>query len=85
MQDNPRQIEGLAVEETDEGYIIYEPEKDRVHYLNATAALILELCNGTNSIAEIANLVQEAYHLPDTPAQTVQDTLTQMRDEGLLQ
>jgi hypothetical protein len=84
MQANPTQIEGLDVERTDDGYIIYEPDKDRVHFLNATAALILELCNGTNSMAEIADLVQEAFGLAEAPAQIVQETLTQMKDEGLL-
>jgi len=84
VYENPKHIEGLDVEETDEGYIIYEPDKDRVHFLNPTAALILELCTGTNSIAGIAGLVQEAYSLPEPPAQAVQDVLTQMKDEGLL-
>jgi Coenzyme PQQ synthesis protein D (PqqD) len=84
MQENPKQIAGLDVDETEEGYIIYEPDKDRVHYLNPTAALILELCNGTNSVVGIAELVQEAYALAEPPTQTVQDVLIQMKDEGLL-
>ncbi len=85
MPENPKQIAGLDVEETDEGYIIYEPDRDRVHFLNATAALILELCNGENSVVEIADLVQQAFELPDAPMQAVKDVLTQMGDEGLLQ
>ena len=84
MQENPKQIDGLDVDQTDEGYIIYEPDRDRVHYLNATAALILELCNGTNSAAGIAELVREAFDLAEPPTQTVQDVLAQMKDEGLL-
>jgi Coenzyme PQQ synthesis protein D (PqqD) len=84
MQKNPQQIEGLDIEETDEGYIIYEPDRDRVHFLNSTAALILELCNGMNSIDGIAGLVQETFHLADPPTQAVQEVLTQMKDEGLL-
>jgi len=85
MQENPKQIVGLDIDQTDEGYIIYEPDNDRVHYLNPTAALILELCNGTNSVTGIAELLQHAYKLPELPMQTVQDVLTQMKDEGLLQ
>ena len=84
MQENPKQIDGLDVEQTDDGYIIYEPDKDRVHFLNPTAALILELCTGTNSIGGIADLVQEAYELPAAPTELVQNVLTQMMDEGLL-
>jgi hypothetical protein len=84
VHENPQHIQGLDIEETDEGHIIYEPDKDRVHFLNPTAALILELCTGANSIAGIAELLQEAYNLPEPPAQAVHDVLTQMKDEGLL-
>ena len=84
MQENPKRIEGLDIDEADEGYIIYEPDKDRVHYLNPTAAAILELCNGTNSSAVIAELLQQAYHLAEPPTESVQQLLTQMKDEGLL-
>ena len=84
MQENPKHIEGLDIEQTEDGYVIYEPDKDRVHYLNPTAALILELCNGTNSTSAITELVQEAYSLPEAPTQAVEDAITQMKDEGLL-
>lgn len=84
MAENPKKIEGLDVEETDDGYMIYEPEKDRVHYLNPSAALILELCTGANTTAAIVELVQQAYGLTEPPVDDVQAVLTQMKDEGLL-
>ena len=84
MQEKPKHIDGLDIEQTEDGYIIYEADKDRVHYLNPTAALILELCNGSNSIDAISELVQEAFHLPEAPEQVVRETITQMTGEGLL-
>jgi len=84
MRENPTRIDGLDMDETEDGYIIYEPEKDRVHYLNASAAAILELCNGANSSSAIAELLQQAYQLPEPPLEMVEGVLTQMKDEGLL-
>ena len=85
MDKNPQRIEGLDLDETDDGYVIYEPGKDRVHYLNPTAALVLELCNGTNTATGIVELVQQAYGLGEPPAESVEALLTQMKDEGLLE
>ena len=85
MDENPKKIEGLDLDETDEGYVIYEPGKDRVHYLNPTAALILEFCDGTNTAAGIVALVQQAYGLDESPGEVVRAVLTQMKDEGLLE
>jgi predicted TPR repeat methyltransferase len=38
------------------GYLAYDPAVDRVHELNATGALIAELCDGSRSVAEIRAL-----------------------------
>jgi hypothetical protein len=81
---NPRQIDGLDLSPADDGYIIYQPEQDRVHFLNPTAVLILELCNGRNSPEEIVELVKQAYALPDAPVEVVRQALTQLTAEGLL-
>ena len=84
MEEYPKRIAGLDLDETDEGYVIYEPDKDRVHYLNPSAALILEFCNGTNTSTTIVELVQQAYDLAEPPREAVQALLAQMKDEGLL-
>lgn len=80
----PRQKDGLDISPADDGYIIYEPEQDRVHYLNATAVLILELCDGTNSAADMAELLREAYGLPAAPTGEVLSALAAMQQEELL-
>jgi hypothetical protein len=84
MDQYPKRIEGLDIEEAKEGYMIFETERDRVHYLNPSAALILELCTGANTVAGIADLVQEAYGLAEPPAEVVRVALKQMKEEGLL-
>jgi hypothetical protein len=82
---NPKHIDGLDFSPADDGYIIYQPEQNRVYFLNPTAALILEFCNGRNSPAEIIDLVKQAYGLTDAPAEDVRQALAQLAAEGLLQ
>ena len=81
---NPKSVDGLDISPAEDGYIIYQPELDRVHFMNATAVLILELCNGKNSEAEIVDLIKEGCGLEENPADAVRQTLAKMRAEGLL-
>jgi hypothetical protein len=84
MATSPRRVENLDINPAEDGFIIYQPELDRVHFLNPTAVLILELCDGSRSVAEIQGLVQEAYGLPEAPVQAVDEALEKMKNEGLL-
>ena len=84
LTGNPKHVDRLDISPADDGYIIYQPDQDRVHYLNATAVLILELANGTNSADEIVELVKQAYSLEDSPGQMVHEALKQLKSEGLL-
>jgi len=81
----PRYIADLDINPADDGFIIYQPEEDRVHFLNPTAVFILELCNGKNSMADIIEVVQHAYGLADAPVNVVQEAVTKLKQEGLLQ
>jgi hypothetical protein len=80
----PRHRDNLDISPADDGYIIYQPELDIVHFLNPTALLILELCTGENSPDQIVDLVKEAYGLSDAPVQEVHETLKQLRKDSLL-
>ena len=83
-KDAPKQVEGLEINALADGYVIYEASRDRVHYLNPTAVLVLEMCNGRVTADEILRLVQEAYDLAEPPTTEVMDCLTKLRDEGLI-
>jgi hypothetical protein len=84
VERRPRRIEGLEVTRVDDGYIVYRPERDRLHYLNHTAVLVLELCTGQHTPAAIAELVRSAYALAKPPAAEVEGLLAQLEDEGLI-
>ena len=81
----PKAKGGLDISVAEGGYIVYQPELDRVHYLNHSAVLILELCTGGNSLWEIAALVQEAYALPEPPFTMVDETVANLNQQGLLE
>jgi hypothetical protein len=84
MSDLPKVVAGLEINKVADGYIVYQPERDRVHYLNHTATIVLELCDGRNSVAEIAGLLRSAYGLSDTPDAEVSACLQQLTSEGLV-
>jgi hypothetical protein len=85
MAEHFRRVPGLEVTEAEDGFLIYQRERDRVHYLNHTSVLVLELCTGRNSTDEIVDAVQKAYALPEAPQREVIEVLRQMHDEGLVE
>ena len=67
-----------------DGYVVYHPARDRVHYLNHTAALVFELCTGAAPAPEITAAVQRAFDLPEPPGDEVATCLDELRSEGLV-
>jgi Coenzyme PQQ synthesis protein D (PqqD) len=51
----------LDVNEVPEGYIIYQTTVDRVHYLNNTAAVVFELCDGARGAEDIVSRVSKMF------------------------
>ena len=82
--DRPRAAEGLEAHEVEDGLVVYDGDRDRVHYLNATASVVFTFCDGARSVADIAELVQAAWDLPDPPLAAVVECVTQLRTEGVL-
>ena len=83
-EDRPARADGVEVNAVADGYVVYDKERDRVHYLNHTAAVVLEFCTGENSPAEIVTILQAAYDLSEPPDGEVAECLQQLRDEGLI-
>ena len=81
---NPVAAPDLEINAVADGYVVYQPDRDRVHYLNQTAALLLELCNGRNAEAELPELVRLAYELSAPPTEEVVGCLEILRKEGLI-
>jgi hypothetical protein len=80
----PARVEDLDVAEVADGFVVYHPARDRVHFFNHTAAIVLELCDGSKSDTEITKLVQRCYELSEPPETEVAECLAQLREEGLV-
>ncbi len=83
MQQRPKKSDGLETDEVEDGFVIYQPERARVHYLNPTANLILELCDGELTADQIAELIGQAFDLAEPPTQEVEEALATLQAEGL--
>lgn len=83
-EPRPQRADGVEVNLVADGYVVYDAERDRVHYLNHTAALVLEFCDGQNTRAEVVELLRATFDLDDPPEQEVKDCLERLQEEGLL-
>lgn len=84
MNACPQRAGDAKLEEVADGFIVHQPDQERVHYLNHTAAMILEMCNGQITAAEMAQALQEMYDLPEVPTQEVDQCLRDLRKQGLV-
>jgi hypothetical protein len=80
----PTRVSDIEINEVADGYIVYQRAADRVHYLNHTAAILLELCNGKSALSELPQLLREAFDLSSPPAAEVRECLDQLLREGLI-
>ena len=80
----PRRADGLEIRSVPDGFVVYDPARDRLHFLNATAAFVLESCDGATPVADLPALVAAAFALEGEPADEVDDCVRRLLSEGLL-
>jgi hypothetical protein len=78
------QVEGLEVNETKDGVIVFDPRSDRVHYLNSTAALVFTMCDGEEDAVSIAEFMASAFELDEPPLANVEECLRALVAEDLV-
>jgi hypothetical protein len=81
----PRRAEGVELSEVTDGFLVYQTERDRVHYLNATAALLLAVCDGSLRAEELPPFLAASFSLPAPPREEVASCLLKLLGEGLLE
>jgi hypothetical protein len=81
---HPTTVGGLEVNEADDGLVVYDPATEMVHHLNASAALIFELCDGWRDPDAIARILGEAYGLTTPPRGEALEGLRDLRERGLI-
>ena len=80
-----RKAAGLDQSEVMDGYIIYDASRDRVHFLNPTGAIVLELCDGMRTVADIAQFLAASFGLSEPPHAPVRECLATLLAEGLIE
>ena len=57
----------LEITEVPDGFVIYDEPRDKIHYLNATAAVVYTLCDGNKTVSEIRAFLRDAYAVDAAP------------------
>ena len=79
-----RRPPGIEIREAPDGIVVYDAGRDRIHYLNPTAALLLESCDGGIPAVDLPAMLAAAFTLESPPAVEVETCLARLLDEGLL-
>lgn len=74
----------LDVHEVPDGYIVYDNARDRVHYLNKTAAIIFEFCDSKLQPDEVVARVATAFDLGPSAHAEIRAGLDTLLKEGLV-
>jgi hypothetical protein len=77
--------DGLEVHEVPDGYIVYQNAKDNVCYLNKTAAVVFEFCDGVFDSGEVVRRVAQIYDLDAMSHAEIEDCVQSLIKEGLVQ
>lgn len=77
-------VQDLELKEVTDGFLVHQHDRDRVHYLNPTAAFVMEICDGTRRASELPDLVAEAFQLDAPPIEDVAACLAALLNEGLI-
>jgi hypothetical protein len=84
MSTGLMQARNLEIHEVPDGYIVYQKDQERVHYLNKTAAVIFELCNGTQQPQDIVEQVAKIYALDPSAYDEISASLDLLVQQGLI-
>jgi predicted metal-binding protein len=74
----------IEIREVSDGFVAYDAARDRLHYLNPTATMLLESCDGNIPARELPELLAAAFRLDAPPVAEVESCLAKLLEEGLL-
>ncbi|GMT41556.1 MAG: hypothetical protein IEMM0001_2291 [bacterium] len=61
LDDKPIRNESCHMEELDDEVLLYNPANNKTLYINKSASVIWQLCNGEQTVKEIIKMIQDAY------------------------
>src|SRR5256885_5381467 len=60
----PRVRDDLTVCNIDGEAVVYDPDGSELHYLNHSAALVLDLCDGEATVKQMSTAIADVYEEP---------------------
>ena len=84
--DYPKRVSDYSLEELDGELLLYHPAQSTIVYLNKTASLVWGLCDGTNTVEQIIELISKAFsEEAQTISQDVNSTLQKFLQAGSIE
>lgn len=84
LAKKPQTIDGLEITENDDGFGVFDPVNEKVHFVNSSGVIILELCNGKNTVEEIIRTISTSFGLSQMPEKEVKGYIDHLAREGLI-
>ena len=85
LDDKPIRNESCHMEELDDEVLLYNPTNNKTLYINKSASVIWQLCNGEQAVEDIITMIEEAYPSDDDSLrQDILDTLNSLVDNDAL-
>jgi coenzyme PQQ synthesis protein D (PqqD) len=82
----PKVRSDLTVVELEGEAVIYDDTVRQVHYLNRTATIVFNLCDGSSTIRELAGDIADAFSLqPQDVESQVRTLIRSFREAGFLE
>ena len=74
----------IEITEVPDGAMIYQKDRERVHYLNPTAVIVFELCGMGKTVDEMVAFVADSFALTARPVAEVRSCVDSLLSEGLV-
>jgi hypothetical protein len=79
-----RAVPDIELSRVPDGAVVYQNDKERVHFLNPTALMVFELGELGKSAGEIEAFLADSFGLAEPPTASVRECLASLIGEGLL-
>jgi len=85
MTQKPKKTDGLEITDTEAGFAVFDPKNGKVHFLNNTGVIILEICDGNHSIDEVVGMIESSYSVTDVTKEEIRNYIENLYHENLLE
>lgn len=84
LPERPARAAGLEVQEVADGLMVYQADPECVHHLNNTAAIVFELCDGTNTVPEIGEQLAAVFGLDGGSAGVAEGCIAELWSKSII-